>query len=156
MDRVRMEMFVSQQAINNHSCCYLGESCLIKPTTITLLCVASLLRSKTKTSTGWLRIKMMCLSGATRLLLFQWANTIKIQLSAHLHPFIEWNLFLSWCSWKIAQMALSNNNSPTNSLLNSNRSGCLWPVERQTFQFWPYPYLLINLWQCIGQFHCHI
>jgi hypothetical protein len=53
-----------------------------------------------------------------RGLLFQWANTVMIQLqraglvqSVHHLYLIECNLLLPWLGWKIAQLALNNNQS---------------------------------------------
>ena len=51
--------------------------------------------------------------------LFQWANTIKTQLSAlvkykaDLIIPLKMNLFSSWYSYEIAKLALNNNHSPT-------------------------------------------
>ena len=48
-------------------------------------------------------------------LLFQWASTIKIQLSRPHYHLIENYLFLPWYSWKIAELVLNNNHSLTQS-----------------------------------------
>jgi hypothetical protein len=54
-----------------------------------------------------------------RRLLFQWASTIKIQLSLLVYKVdliiisLKINLFSPWYSWKIAELALSNNHSLT-------------------------------------------
>ena len=69
---------------------------------------------------GWLRIRIMCLSGATYLPmdLFQWANTIKIlpwMLVLYKADLIiislKCNLFSSWYSWNFFHLALNNNHS---------------------------------------------
>jgi hypothetical protein len=56
-------------------------------------------------------------------LLFQWASTIKIQLSMLVEYkasliliSLKINLFSPWNSWQIGELALSNNNSLTLSL----------------------------------------
>ena len=53
-------------------------------------------------------------------LLCQWASTIKIQLSLlilyktdFIITSLKINLFSTWCSWKIAELALNNNHSLT-------------------------------------------
>ena len=55
-----------------------------------------------------------------RGLLFQWASTIKIQLTMLVYNRADFiiislkiNLFSSWYSWKIAELALNNNHSLT-------------------------------------------
>ena len=55
-------------------------------------------------------------------LLFQWASTIKSQLSMLVYNKADLviisliiNLFSSWYSWKIAELALNNNHSLTHS-----------------------------------------
>ena len=52
-----------------------------------------------RANTGWLAVRILCPSGATYLLLFQWA-TVKIQnksvglvQSQHHHPHLKSNLF---------------------------------------------------------------
>ena len=57
-----------------------------------------------------------------RGLLFQWASTIKIQLSVFVYYkadliviSLKINLFSPWYSWKIAELALNNNRSLTHS-----------------------------------------
>jgi len=57
------------------------------------------------------------------VLLFQWASTIKIQLSMLVEYkasliiiSLKINLFSQWSTWKIGELALSNNNSLTLSL----------------------------------------
>jgi hypothetical protein len=58
-------------------------------------------------------------------LLFQWTSTIKIELSVLPVGLVQAeliiisliiNLFSSWYSWKIAELALNNNHSLTHSL----------------------------------------
>jgi hypothetical protein len=58
-----------------------------------------------------------------RGLLFQWASTIKIQLSVLIWYkadliiiSLKINLFSPWYSWKIAELALKNNHSLTQNL----------------------------------------
>ena len=53
-------------------------------------------------------------------LLFQWASTIKSQLGVLVRYkvnviiiLLKINLFLTWCSWKIVELALNNNHSLT-------------------------------------------
>jgi hypothetical protein len=62
----------------------------------------------------------MCRNGATYLSadLFQWTSTIKIQLRVLVEYKVDLifislkiNLFSPWHSWKIAELALSNNHS---------------------------------------------
>ena len=57
---------------------------------------------------GWLGIRKICQSGATR-------RTLKIQLSVWISLSSRWKLilFLPWgtCSWKIAELVLNNNHS---------------------------------------------
>ena len=57
---------------------------------------------------------------STSRLLFQWASTIKIQLSVLVYNkadliiiSLKINLFSPWYSWKIAELALNNNHSLT-------------------------------------------
>ena len=91
------------------------------------------LRSKSK---DWMDLNQYNVSKWSDIsacgLLFQWASTIKIQLSmlvlykADIIISSECNLFLPWHSWKIIHLALNNNNSLTheymymNSILLSN------------------------------------
>jgi len=52
-------------------------------------------------------------------LLFQWNSTknptkrVGLILSRHQHYFIDCNLFSPWYSWRIAHLALNNNQSPS-------------------------------------------
>ena len=64
-----------------------------------------------KLQSRWLGIRIICQSGATYLL-FQWASTIKIQLSLLVWDkadliiiLLKINLFSPWSSWKIAEFA---------------------------------------------------
>ena len=63
---------------------------------------------------------------AIRGLLFQWASTIKIQLSVLVQNkanliiiALKINLFSPWYNWKIAELVLNNNHSLTHSLTHS-------------------------------------
>ena len=98
----------------------------VKPNTIKLVFVASPLstqHSGERAKTGWLRIRITCPSGATlstRRLLFQWASTIKMQLSMLvlyktdlIIISLKINLFSPWYSWQIAELAVNNNHSLT-------------------------------------------
>ena len=78
---------------------------------------------------------------STHGLLFQWANTIKIQLnvfgimqSERHHHFIECNLFLPWYSWTIAHFDVTQRSHTqsmgerTNNILQSITQGTRdWP-----------------------------
>ena len=63
---------------------------------------------------------------STRGLLFQWASTIKIQLSMLVEYkadliiiSLKINKFSPWYSWKIAELAINNNQSLTHSNISS-------------------------------------
>ena len=65
---------------------------------------------------------------STRGLLFQWASTIKIQLSMLVEYkadlviiSLKINKFSPWYSWKIVELALNNNQSLTHSNISSWR-----------------------------------
>ena len=65
-------------------------------------------------------------------LLFQWASTIKIQLSMLVYYIadliiilLKINLLSSWYSWKIAEMALCNNHSLTLYMIVMALSLCI-------------------------------
>jgi hypothetical protein len=67
---------------------------------------------RVRAMTGWFRIRIMCQEWSnmsTCRLLFQWASTIKIQQSRRRHHLLQYNLFSPWKSWKIAYLALNNN-----------------------------------------------
>ena len=91
---------------------------------------------------------------STRRLLFQWANTIKIQPSVLVYDkanliiiSLKINLFSPWCSWKIAELALNNNHSLTHFRLRQyDISKRKWVFIIRYFQFWQQWYCDVTQW----------
>jgi hypothetical protein len=92
---------------------------------------------------------------STRRMLFQWANTIKIQPSVLVYDkanliiiiSLKINLFSPWCSWKIAELALNNNHSLTHFCLRQyDISKRKWVFIIRYFQFWRQWYCDVTQW----------
>ena len=115
----------------------------VKPRIINLVCACFsakpvVLRRKSK---HWLtRIRIMCPSGVTCLpadCFFQWASTLKIQISVFvlckanliINSSLKINLFSPWYSCNITEVALSNNHSLTQDLLQTIET----PSNRKAF-----------------------
>ena len=82
------------------------------------------LRSKSKYWLAWNHNNLSRVGWHAVSLLFQWASTIKIQLSVLVYYkasiiiiLLKCNLFLPWYGWTIAHLALNNNQSYHSSVM---------------------------------------
>ena len=87
---------------------------------------------------GWLGIRIMCewSDMSTRGLLFQWASTIKIQLSVLVYYKVDLiiislkiNLFSPWYSWKIGELTLNKNHSLTFVCITTQEIDLEWLIS---------------------------
>ena len=99
--------------------------------------------------TDWNILTLLCWGDMSiREILFQWSNTIKIQLSVlvwykadHITISLKINLFSPWYSWKIAELPINNNYSLTHWTVNTKKI--------ESTQYENLPPLLCTFWRIL-------